>query len=216
MSRIIEQGAQLPATGRCRSTTVLHNQTSVKFAIHEGQYRVASKNRLLGSFTVSNIPPAEVETHWIVLTLNLDEDGILTATAHLEGDSQIHRLMIERTAHLLSGDRIRSYISEAEQVRPQDDREAEESRRRSRLEAYEKNVRTFVEAENQKAAFRTMIPSWKVASLMEYIHCHMPSQAGRVPEQHEFQLVINKVVRKLGPYCRATRGSIPAWLSNPF
>jgi hypothetical protein len=110
-----------------------------------------------------------------VPALNLDEDGILTAAAHLEGNSETHTLTIERTTHLLRGSRIHFYISEAEQIRPQDTREAEEGLWLSQIKSYEKNEKMLVDAEGQNAEFKAMMPLRKVACLMAYIRNHTPS-----------------------------------------
>jgi len=56
-------------------TTVDDGQTQVDFPIFEGERSVANTNRLLGSFTLDNIPPAKAGIPNIVVTFDIDQNG---------------------------------------------------------------------------------------------------------------------------------------------
>ena len=94
-------------------------------------------NKILGSFTLWNIPPGPAGQESFDVTLEINSDGILTATAtHRRNRRNTGSIKIDaRTSGRLTDEEVNAMIEQAEKMKLQD--EAEENRVRSlnRLEA---------------------------------------------------------------------------------
>ena len=62
--------------------------------MYEGERRLVKDNLLLGEFTVSGIPPLPGGKARILETFEVDENGILSVTAVVQGKSRGHSLRI--------------------------------------------------------------------------------------------------------------------------
>lgn len=88
VSVIIPKGTALPALKSKSYHTILYRQESFDIDIFEGFSEKVEENFLLGSFSITNIPQSDHFVEFIV-SLELDKDGILSASAKLI-DNDIH------------------------------------------------------------------------------------------------------------------------------
>lgn len=98
-SPIIGRNESLPASRTEYYTTVKDFQTSVTFPIYQGESMVASENLELGSFTMTNIPPAPKETPVLAVTFLYDINGILDIRC-VQGEQTIHKLIVNKSMGL--------------------------------------------------------------------------------------------------------------------
>ncbi|CAG2113009.1 unnamed protein product, partial [Medioppia subpectinata] len=80
-SEIVEAQSSIPCSRSKTYRTVQNGQTSIDVEVYEGNEAVASANRHLGRFTVSNIPPGPAGEHTIQIIFDIDDDGILKVRA---------------------------------------------------------------------------------------------------------------------------------------
>jgi molecular chaperone DnaK len=78
---LITKGSPLPAQRTEIFTTADPNQTSVKITVYQGEHRQATKNRPLGTYELTDIPPAKAGEPQIEVTFRVDGGGSLSIEA---------------------------------------------------------------------------------------------------------------------------------------
>jgi molecular chaperone DnaK len=113
MAVIIPAQAPIPCTKTHTFTTVFDNQTSVKTDVYQGNFNVAVQNRLLGSYTVTGIPPAPKGVPKIDVTFAINANGTIHATSKDRASGKVFGITIQMTGGL-SADDIEKMRKEAE------------------------------------------------------------------------------------------------------
>ncbi|XP_035711710.1 heat shock 70 kDa protein homolog [Folsomia candida] len=90
---------KLPATKTKQYTTSTNNQTEVTIKVFEGEDKVATENNLLGTFSLTGIPPGPVGREKIDVTIDVNKEGILNVTAKIisTGGNKEVRIDSQRT-----------------------------------------------------------------------------------------------------------------------
>ncbi|CAL8075244.1 unnamed protein product [Calicophoron daubneyi] len=81
MKVLIPRNSTFPVKKTVQTTTIKDNQTHIDYLIYEGEQPVARANRLLKRFKIQNIKPELSGIPTIALTLEVDKDGVLSASA---------------------------------------------------------------------------------------------------------------------------------------
>lgn len=81
MDKFIPRNSTLPTSKSMLYTTGSDGQTSATFYVLQGEREFAKDNKCLGSFVLDGIPPAPRGVAKIDVKLDIDANGILTATA---------------------------------------------------------------------------------------------------------------------------------------
>lgn len=100
MSRIIIANETIPILRKEVFTTSQNAQETVTIHILQGEGHFAKTNKSIGCFNLSGIQPAEAGTPKIVVTFDIDKDGLLTVTAKDEDTGKSNMLRIERSGNL--------------------------------------------------------------------------------------------------------------------
>lgn len=80
-SPIIPRNSSVPTTVKKKFTTVMDNQSTVKVHVLQGERKMASANRSLAHFRLTDIPPAPKEIPEVEVSFHIDANGILTVSA---------------------------------------------------------------------------------------------------------------------------------------
>src|SRR5690349_21455514 len=80
-TKLIERNTTIPTRKGETFSTAADNQTSVEIKVYQGERSIASHNRLLGVFQLTNIPPAPRGVPQVEVTFDIDANGILNVTA---------------------------------------------------------------------------------------------------------------------------------------
>lgn len=82
---IIDRGATLPTKSSQKFTTSKDNQTNVQIDVYQGERPIATDNRHMKRFYLTGIPRAPRGAAVVDVTFDVTSEGIVRASAHLEG-----------------------------------------------------------------------------------------------------------------------------------
>lgn len=81
MCVVIPRNTSYPIIKKREWMTSFNGQTTVSFPIYEGESKETRKNHLLGKFEIKGIPPGPAGSERLVVTFEIDRDGILKVSA---------------------------------------------------------------------------------------------------------------------------------------
>ena len=97
-AKLIEANTTIPTKKSQVFSTAAANQNAVDIHILQGERPMASGNRSLGKFILDGIPPAPKGTPKILVTLDLDLNGILNVSAKDEATGKEQKIKIEASS----------------------------------------------------------------------------------------------------------------------
>lgn len=101
-------------------------------------------NNLLGTFSLTGIPPAPRGVPKIEVTFDLDANGILNVSAKDSSTGKSEKITIQNDKGRLSKDEIDRMLAEAEKYKAEDDKQREKVTARNQLESYTFGVKQAV------------------------------------------------------------------------
>ncbi len=113
MTKLVEKNTTIPTKAAQTFTTADDNQTAVTVHVLQGEREIASGNKSLGRFDLSDIPPAPRGTPQIEVSFNLDANGILHVSAKDKATGKEQSITIKASSGL-SDDEIESMVKDAE------------------------------------------------------------------------------------------------------
>src|SRR5436309_13493945 len=113
MTVLIPRNTTIPTSKKETFSTAADNQTAVTINVLQGEREFARDNRLLGTFNLTDIPPAPRGLPQIEVTFNVDVNGILTVSAKDLGTSKENKITV-LNAGGLSKDEIEKMKRDAE------------------------------------------------------------------------------------------------------
>merc|ERR1712153_285699 len=112
--KVIERNAVIPAKKTDEFTTVQDAQTTVKIKVYEGERSIARHNHLLGEFDLTGIASAKKGVPKIMLTYDIDQNGILKVDAIDKGSGASNKITIAQgDGHRLSEEQIEKMVEDA-------------------------------------------------------------------------------------------------------
>jgi molecular chaperone DnaK len=113
MTKLIEKNTTIPTKANQVFSTADDNQTAVTVHVLQGEREVASANKSLGRFDLSDIPPAPRGLPQIEVTFNIDANGILHVSAKDKATGKEQSIQIKASSGL-SDDEIDRMVKDAE------------------------------------------------------------------------------------------------------
>jgi molecular chaperone DnaK len=113
MTKLIEKNTTIPTKANQVFSTAGDNQTAVTVHVLQGEREMASANKSLGRFDLSDIPPAPRGMPQIEVTFDIDANGILHVSAKDKATGKAQSIVIKASSGL-NEDEIKNMIKDAE------------------------------------------------------------------------------------------------------
>ena len=113
MTKLIEKNTTIPTKANQVFSTADDNQTAVTVHVLQGEREMASANKSLGRFDLSDIPPAPRGVPQIEVTFDIDANGILNVSAKDKGTGKEQNIVIKASSGL-SDEEIEKMVKDAE------------------------------------------------------------------------------------------------------
>ena len=132
---LIERNTTIPTSKGKVFTTAADNQTTVTIHVVQGERPMAADNVSLGSFNLTDIPPAPRSVPQIEVKFDIDANGIINVTAKDLGTQKEAKITIESTTKL-SEDDIEKLKKDAENFADEDKKKKEKIDIKNEAESY--------------------------------------------------------------------------------
>ncbi|PID65800.1 MAG: molecular chaperone DnaK [Gammaproteobacteria bacterium] len=113
MNKLIDKNTTIPTKAEQVYSTAADNQTAVTIHVLQGERDVASGNKSLGRFDLTDIPPAPRGVPQIEVSFNIDANGILHVSAKDKGTGKEQSIQIKASSGL-SDEEIEAMVKDAE------------------------------------------------------------------------------------------------------
>ncbi len=113
MTKLIDKNTTIPTKAQQVFSTAEDNQTAVTVHVLQGEREVASGNKSLGRFDLSDIPPSARGVPQIEVAFDIDANGILNVSAKDKATGKEQSIVIKASSGLSDED-IQKMVQDAE------------------------------------------------------------------------------------------------------
>lgn len=124
MTKLIQKNTTIPTKAAQVFSTAEDSQTAVTVHVLQGEREMASGNKSLGRFDLTDIPPAPRGAPQIEVTFDIDANGILHVSARDKATGKENKIVIKSSSGLSEAE-IRRMVEDAE-THAEEDRKAHE------------------------------------------------------------------------------------------
>ena len=124
MTKLIEKNTKIPTKAQQVFSTADDNQNAVTVHVLQGEREMASGNKSLGRFDLTDIPPAPRGQPQIEVTLDIDANGILNVSAKDKATGKEQSIQIKASSGL-SDEEVEAMVKDAE-AHAEEDKKARE------------------------------------------------------------------------------------------
>jgi molecular chaperone DnaK len=134
MTKLIQKNTTIPTKAQQVFSTAEDNQTAVTIHVLQGERDVASGNKSLGQFNLTDIPPSQRGMPQIEVMFDIDANGILHVTAKDKATGKEAKIKIQAGSGLTE-EEIKRMVADAETHAEEDRKALELVNARNTLEA---------------------------------------------------------------------------------
>src|SRR3989442_37674 len=140
MTKLINKNTTIPTKAQQVFSTAEDNQNAVTIPVLQGERDLASGNKSLGQFNLTDIPPAPRGMPQIEVTFDIDANGILHVTAKDKATGKENKIKIQASSGLNEAE-IQRMVKDAEAHAEEDRKALELVNARNSAEALVHSVR---------------------------------------------------------------------------
>jgi molecular chaperone DnaK len=140
MTKLINKNTTIPTKATQVFSTADDNQTAVTIHVLQGERDLASGNKSLGQFNLTDIPPAPRGMPQIEVTFDIDANGILHVSAKDKATGKENKIKIQASSGLTEAE-IQRMVKDAEVHAAEDKKALELVNARNACEALVHSVR---------------------------------------------------------------------------
>ncbi|MCM3224439.1 molecular chaperone DnaK [Terribacillus saccharophilus] len=124
-TKLIERNTTIPTSHSQVFSTAADNQTAVDIHVLQGEREMASYNKTLGRFQLTDIPPAPRGVPQVEVSFDIDSNGIVNVRAKDLGTNKEQSITIKSSSGL-SDEEVEKMVKEAEDNAEEDKKRREE------------------------------------------------------------------------------------------
>jgi len=162
MTRLIDRNTTIPVRKEEIFSTASDSQTSVTVHVLQGERGMAGDNRTLGKFNLDGIPPAPRGIPQILVTFDIDANGILHVSAKDKATNKEQKIRIEAGSGLNENE-IDRMVNDAARY------EAEDKKRRQVIEARNETDALVYATEKSLKEYRDKLDPGVISNIEEAI-----------------------------------------------
>lgn len=140
MTKLIQKNTTIPTKAQQVFSTADDSQTAVTIHVLQGEREMASGNKSLGQFNLTDIPPAPRGMPQIEVAFDIDANGILHVSAKDKATGKENKIKIQASSGL-SEDEINKMVKDAEAHAEEDKKMLELVNSRNQCDAMIHSVR---------------------------------------------------------------------------
>jgi molecular chaperone DnaK len=140
MTKLIQKNTTIPTKASQVFSTADDNQGAVTIHVLQGERDMASGNKSLGQFNLTDIPPAPRGMPQIEVTFDIDANGILHVSAKDKATGKENKIKIQASSGLTEAE-IQRMVKDAESHAEEDKKTLELVNARNQCEALAHSVR---------------------------------------------------------------------------
>ncbi|TCP57244.1 molecular chaperone DnaK [Tamaricihabitans halophyticus] len=153
-TKLIERNTTIPTKRSEIFSTAGDGQTTVGIQVFQGEREIAAYNKKLGTFDLTDIPPAPRGVPQIEVTFDIDANGIVHVTAKDLGTNKEQSMTITGGSALPKED-IDQMVKDAEAHAEEDKQRREEAEVRNQAESLVYQTEKFVKDNDEKVPEET-------------------------------------------------------------
>ena len=164
MTKLIEKNTTIPTRASETFSTAEDNQAAVTVHVLQGQREMATDNKSLGQFNLTDINPGPRGSVQVEVTLDIDANGILNVSAKDKATGKEQSIKITASSGLTE-DEINNLVEDAEKHASEDKQKRELVEQRNQADQLIHTVQTSMTslAEEKQTELKTLIEQLKMA-----------------------------------------------------
>ncbi len=212
-TKMIERNTTIPTKKSQIFSTAADNQPAVTVKVHQGEREMASDNKLLGVFELTDIPPAPRGIPQIEVTFDIDANGIIHVSAKDMGTGKEQSIKITASSGL-SKDEVDKMVKDAELHAEEDKKRKEliEAKNTADTLVYsvEKSLKDYGDkvSPEEKTQIEEALEKCRKAKDSSTMRLRSKRQWRRFRPRHTS--LLNRSTRSSRPERRQAQGAVPA------